>query len=76
MEKPKLTHSDFMKILDAAHSKFINSKKLPTETKELRVYLLLKGLEYHMQTMKLELPFELEDLDAEKPEVGGLDDIG
>lgn len=76
MQKPVLTSKDFMRILDAAHDKFLSSKKLPEDSRELRVYLLLSGLKYHLETMKIELPFEIEDLDKERPEVGGLDDIG
>lgn len=74
--KPVLNGADFNKILDAAHTKFLNAKKLPPDHKQTQVYLILNGLAQHLASMKIELPFDLEDMDAEKPEVGGLDDIG
>lgn len=76
MQKPVLKNTDFMKILDFGQAKFMEAKALPPDTRELRVYLVLMGLKRLLDSMKLELPFELEDLDKERPDVGGLDEIG
>lgn len=76
MQKPKLTTADFRRILDAGHDKFMSAKRLPPDSSDARVYLLLMGLKSIVTSMNLELPFEIEDLDTEKPDIGGLDEIG
>lgn len=76
MKKPVLTQKELLAIFEAGHRHFLNAKKMPENTVELRIYLILRGLEYVLQSMKVEVPFELENMDADQLYAGGLDDIG
>lgn len=63
-------------IIDAAHKKFMNSTRLPDDSKETQVYLILHGLDTLLSSKGIEVTFDIEDLDIQKPDIGGLDDIG
>jgi hypothetical protein len=74
--KPTFESRDFIKIADFAQSFFLESKKLPLNSRELQIYLVLNGLKQYCAQMNLNLPFEIEDLNKERLDAGGLDDIG
>lgn len=61
--------ADLQAIVNFAHKAFTDSVKLPEDSKEQQAYLFLKGAEQYLAS-KIELNFEVENLDKERGEYG------
>ena len=67
--KYTIKRSDLSAIVNFAHKAFTESVKLPQDSKEQQAYLFLKGVETFLAS-KIELNFEVENLDKERGEYG------
>ena len=67
--KYTIKRTDLNAIVNHAHRAFTDSVKLPTDSKEQQAYLFLKGIEQFLSS-KIEMNFEVENLDKERGESG------